>query len=77
MPLYPMSCCACGHEWESFFSMTAPLPHCEKCASVDTKRLISGKTAFALKGTGWASEGYSCTDRSNYSHMTDGDLKKL
>lgn len=58
MPVYPISCNSCNHQWETFQSMKAPLPHCPACASVDVKRLI-GSTSFQLKGQGWAQSGYS------------------
>ena len=44
MPTYDLQCEKCEHEWEDFFSITAPIPQecpkCKECGNV--KRLISG-----------------------------------
>jgi putative FmdB family regulatory protein len=44
MPTYELKCNRCEHEWEDFFSITAPVPQtCPKCKKKGkVKRLISG-----------------------------------
>jgi putative FmdB family regulatory protein len=59
MPLYVLECLSCKKEFEATFKVTAPLPHCPHCSSVDVRRLIAPSTTFVLKGDGWAAQGYS------------------
>ena len=70
MPIYAYRCDECGHEFESILKMSDPNPPCPKVQpepdQVDpyvvcgcpTSKLITGG-AFHLKGSGWASDGYS------------------
>ncbi len=66
MPTYDYSCERHG-EFEHQHSITENLELCPQCQEEEkvtgkeplkVKRLISGGTAFHLKGGGWASEGY-------------------
>lgn len=67
MPIYTYRCEKCGHEFEELKKMTDPNPPCPKVATTEdspvvcdgsTKKLITGGS-FHLKGSGWASDGYS------------------
>lgn len=71
MPLYDLKCEKCGHQFEQTLKMVDPNPPCPKvvpeegateappvACKGETKKLISGGT-FHLKGSGWASDGYS------------------
>lgn len=58
MPNYELECCSCKHTWDETLKITAPVPHCPKCSSVDTKRLIS-RSSFVLAGDGWGQQLYS------------------
>lgn len=58
MPLYEFICEKCKHEFEDLISMKdAESIKCPKC-NKNVKRKIS-KSAFHLKGGGWADTGYS------------------
>lgn len=71
LPLYVYRCAGCGHEFEQIVKMADPNPPCPKIIQVTedtqtfcrecgqpTTKLIGG-SAFHLKGSGWASDGYS------------------
>ena len=62
MPLFEYRCEKCGAKFERLVSHTqrdAP-QKCQKpkCESKNTTKLVS-QTSFALKGGGWAADGYS------------------
>lgn len=58
MPLYEYQCEACEHRWEVEQSIKSPPEStCPKCLRKTAKRVIA-KTNFALKGQGWARDGY-------------------
>lgn len=57
--IYEYRCRQCGHEFEVEQRITAErLADCPRCGANTDYRLISN-TSFALKGDGWASDGYS------------------
>jgi putative FmdB family regulatory protein len=57
MPVYEYRCPECGdHEVEQRIT-DRPLEACGRCGS-PVRRLIS-QSSFALKGAGWAGDGYS------------------
>lgn len=64
MPTYDYACRACGHEFEEFQSITAPLKRkCPKCGKPKLERLIGTGAGFIFKGGGfyetdYRSEGY-------------------
>lgn len=50
----------CRAEWEQQQKITeAPITECPLCGSHSAKRLISGPSAFSLKGSGWYRDGYA------------------
>lgn len=60
MPTYEYACenpdCRCEMQVEQKMS-DAKLACCPECKQETLKRLISGKGAFALNGTGWFKTG--------------------
>ena len=62
MPIYEYRCEKCDTQFERLLShreRDAPQPCSnEKCGGQHAKKMIS-QTSFALKGGGWASDGYS------------------
>jgi putative FmdB family regulatory protein len=59
MPTYEYSCPTCG-TFDAEQRITAPaLDACPSCGA-KVERLIS-RTNFALKGAGWAKDGYQAT----------------
>jgi len=58
MPMYEYSCAECGYQFEARQKFSdQPLTKCPECGG-RVRKLIS-QTSFALKGSGWYSEGYS------------------
>ena len=59
MPQYDYICESCKHTWEVTQKMSEPkIKECPECKELKAKRLISGGTAFQLKGSGWAKDNY-------------------
>lgn len=57
---YDYKCGGCGHEFQREQAISDPPKRdCPKCHKPKATRQISGSGAFMLKGTGWASDGYS------------------
>lgn len=58
MPFYDYRCRQCEHEWEAEQRISdEPLEFCPVCRRESAQRQI-GATSFALKGAGWARDGY-------------------
>lgn len=56
---YEYECISCKFLWEEEKKITdPPTKTCPKCGKEKAKRLVSGGTAFVLKGGGWANNGY-------------------
>lgn len=59
MPTYEYRCKACGHEFEEFQSITAPvLKKCPSCAKLKLERLIGVGSAVMFKGGGFYETDY-------------------
>jgi len=61
VPTYENRCTdpQCGHEWEAEQPISEdPVRECPKCGRETAQRLASGGSGFALKGPGWAKDGY-------------------
>ncbi len=59
MPTYDYRCRACGHEFEEFQSMTAPvLKKCPECGKNQLERLIGTGAALIFKGSGFYQTDY-------------------
>ena len=53
MPTYEYECKSCGHNFESFQSMSdAPLSDCPQCGK-EIRRLINGGSGIIFKGSGF------------------------
>ena len=67
MPIYDYACEKCEREFEVEQRITEdPLRSCPECRSRKVKRLIS-QTSFVLKGSGWYSDLYSSSSKSDAS----------
>ena len=54
MPTYEYECTDCGHEFETFQSITAkPIRKCPECGKRKVERLISGGAGLLFKGSGF------------------------
>jgi len=56
MPLYEYRCDSCGKQIEQFQKHTEPAPSCIQC--LETMKKLISRSSFALKGDGWAKDGY-------------------
>lgn len=64
MPLYEYRCNACDHTFELRQKFSdPPARECPKCGGEVKKEITA--SAFALKGGGWAAEGYGSTKSGN------------
>ncbi|MBI2378502.1 MAG: zinc ribbon domain-containing protein [Deltaproteobacteria bacterium] len=58
MPTYEYACSSCGKELELSQRIDEdPLTTCPECGLSTLERLVS-RSSFALKGSGWYSDGY-------------------
>jgi putative FmdB family regulatory protein len=58
MPIYEYQCSDCGNQFELRQKFSdEPATECPKCGGT-IQKLIS-QSSFALKGSGWYTEGYS------------------
>ena len=59
MPTYEYQCSKCGHEFETFQSMTASvMKKCPACGKLSLKRLIGTGGAVLFKGSGFYATDY-------------------
>ncbi len=59
MPTYEYVCDACGHEFELFQSMSAPVKRkCPDCSKLKLKRLIGTGSGIIFKGSGFYETDY-------------------
>ena len=71
MPTYDYRCNACGHEFELFQSMTAPVKRkCPECAKNALERLIGTGAAVLFKGSGFYETDYRS---ESYKKAADKD----
>ncbi len=72
MPIYEYRCDACESTFEVMARITeAPPESCESCGNGPVHKLIS-QTSFVLKGSGWASDGYSSAKTGSSSKSDSG-----
>ncbi len=58
MPTYAYACEHCGHKFDLFQSIKAPvLRKCPQCSTISLKRLIGSGAGIIFKGS-----GFYCTD---------------
>ena len=59
MPIYEYKCDLCNGLWEEIQKFSDdPLTICKSCEKEGGVHKVLGKTSFALKGEGWAKDGY-------------------
>lgn len=59
MPTYDYRCRACGHEFELFQQMTAPVKRkCPECSQLKLERLIGTGAGILFKGDGFYETDY-------------------
>lgn len=59
MPTYEYECEACGHQFETFQSITdKPLRRCPKCGRLKMRRLIGKGAGIIFKGSGFYQTDY-------------------
>ena len=59
MPTYDYICDACGHEFELFQQMSAPVKKkCPECSKLKLKRLIGTGSGVMFKGSGFYETDY-------------------
>jgi putative FmdB family regulatory protein len=76
MPTYEYRCKACGHEFEEFQSITAPvLKKCPSCAKAKLERLIGIGSAVMFKGGGFYETDYRSESYKNAA-KADADASK-
>ena len=84
MPTYEYECTDCGHEFETFQSITAkPIRKCPECGKRKVERLISGGAGLLFKGSGfyitdYRSDSYKAAEKkdSDASSGKKSDSKK-
>lgn len=76
MPTYEYRCKACGHEFEEFQSITAPvLKKCPSCAKLKLERLIGIGSAVMFKGGGFYETDYR-SESYKAAAKADSDASK-
>lgn len=59
MPTYDYECDACGHEFELFQSISAPVKKkCPECSKLKLRRLFGTGAAIVFKGSGFYETDY-------------------
>ena len=59
MPTYDYECDACGHEFELFQSISAPVKRkCPECSKLKLRRLFGTGAAVVFKGSGFYEPDY-------------------
>lgn len=73
MPTYDYVCDACGHEFELFQQMTAPVKKkCPECSKLKLRRLVGTGAGVLFKGGGFYETDYR-TD--SYKKGAEADKK--
>lgn len=73
MPTYEYVCDACGHEFELFQQMTAPVKKkCPECAKLSLRRLIGTGAGVLFKGGGFYETDYRS---DSYRKAADAEKK--
>ncbi|MFG0331246.1 MAG: FmdB family zinc ribbon protein [Phycisphaerales bacterium] len=73
MPTYDYACRACGHEFELFQSMSAPVKRkCPECGKLQLERLLGAGAGVIFKGSGFYETDYRS---DSYKKAADSDGK--
>lgn len=76
MPTYDYRCNACGHEFEEFQSITAPvMKKCPECKKLKLERLIGTGAAVMFKGGGFYETDYR-SESYKQAAKADSDAAK-
>ena len=81
MPTYDYECGSCGHAFELFQSMSAPIKRkCPECKKSKLKRLIGTGSGVLFKGSGfyetdYRSESYKKAKKEDSSKKTSDKTK--
>lgn len=71
MPTYDYECDACGHKFELFQSISAPVEKkCPKCKKLKLRRLFGTGAAVVFKGSGFYQTDYRS---DSYKKAADSD----
>jgi putative FmdB family regulatory protein len=82
MPTYDYQCKSCGHAFELFQSMSAPVKRtCPECSKRTLQRLIGAGSGVIFKGSGfyetdYRSESYKKAQAADAKPKTDDTKKK-
>ena len=64
MPTYDYECDACGHAFELFQGITAPVKRkCPECGRLKLRRLFGAGAAVMFKGSGFYETDYKKKDK--------------
>lgn len=73
MPTYDYQCSACGHEFELFQQMSAPVKKkCPECGELKLQRLIGTGAGVLFKGSGFYETDYRS---DSYRKAAEADKK--
>ncbi|MDP7008491.1 MAG: zinc ribbon domain-containing protein [Phycisphaerales bacterium] len=76
MPTYDYKCDSCGHEFELFQQMSAPVKKkCPECLKLTLKRLIGTGAAVVFKGSGFYETDYR-SDSYKKAAKADSETSK-
>ena len=79
MPTYDYICRSCGHEFELFQQMSAPVKRkCPECGTLKLERLIGTGAGVLFKGSGfyetdYRSDSYKKAADAEKTSKSDGD----
>ena len=74
MPTYDYICRKCGHEFELFQQMSAPVKRkCPECSALKLERLIGTGAGVLFKGSGFYETDYRS---ASYKKGAEADKKK-
>jgi putative FmdB family regulatory protein len=82
MPTYDYVCNSCGHEWDEFKSMTAPVTKkCPKCKKAKAERKIGAGAGLIFRGSGfyltdYRSDSYKKSAEADSKAQTSGSESK-
>ncbi len=74
MPTYEYICLACGHEFELFQQMTAPVKRkCPECTELKLQRKVGSGAGIIFRGSGFFQTDYRS---DSYKKAVEAEKKK-
>ena len=74
MPTYEYICLACGHEFELFQQMTAPVKRkCPQCTKLKLQRKVGSGAGIIFRGSGFFQTDYRS---DSYKKAVEAEKKK-